>query len=231
MLRASLGHTGWVDQQMAAQWAQLPAAWRDAFGLAWEAFRVGSPPVGAVVVDSSGAIVGRGRSRRAERSAPPGQLAGGRLSHAEVNALALLGADESPGCELLVTLEPCFLCVAAAATARVRTVRFAGADPMWRFLGALPDLHPVLEERWFTAEGPMPGPWGAWASLLPVIERLERRPLGARIEAFAETAPDLLALAREIVDGGRAARLRERELLDATDTLWSDLCGLAPDRR
>ncbi len=66
----------------------LEGAWRESFELAWEAFRVGTIPVGAVVADASGEIVARGRNRIFEEEAPPGQLAGTYLAHAELNALA-----------------------------------------------------------------------------------------------------------------------------------------------
>lgn len=58
--------------------------------LAWEAYRAGSLPVGAVVVDSSSEPVGQARSTRHEDIQVPNQLANTRIAHAEVNALAQL---------------------------------------------------------------------------------------------------------------------------------------------
>jgi tRNA(Arg) A34 adenosine deaminase TadA len=75
-------------------WDEVAPAWREAFELAWQAYVAGSPPVGAVVVDGDGTVVARGRSRRAERHAPANQLAGSRLAHAELNALAALPTDQ-----------------------------------------------------------------------------------------------------------------------------------------
>ena len=68
----------------------LEGAWRECFELAWEAFRAGTIPVGAVVADPSGTIVARGRNRIFDHTAPPGQLAGTYIAHAELNALAAL---------------------------------------------------------------------------------------------------------------------------------------------
>jgi tRNA(adenine34) deaminase len=87
----------------ADAWSDLPDPWREAFGLAWESLHAGSPPVGAVVVNSYGEVVARGGSRRAEREAPPNHLAGSRLAHAEVNALAQLNVDQHDDHELYVT--------------------------------------------------------------------------------------------------------------------------------
>jgi len=210
------------------QWAELSAPWREAFELAWESFVAGSPPVGAVVVGPDGSIVARGRSRRGELFAPTGQLAGSRLSHAEVNALAQLPVASDRQLVLLVTLEPCFLCVAATAMSHVGALCFAGADPMWRFLNRLPEVHPVLAERWFRVEGPMPGPFGLWASLLPLLERCARKPNGARVDAFQQEAGELLHLAEELVTSGRAETLRQLTLGDAMVDVWPDLTELDP---
>jgi tRNA(Arg) A34 adenosine deaminase TadA len=209
-------------------WAELSGPWREAFELAWESFVAGSPPVGAVVVGQDGSIVTRGRSRRAELHAPTGQLAGSRLSHAEVNALAQLPVASDPELSLLVTLEPCLLCVAATAMSHVGALCFAGADPIWRFLNRLSDFHPVLAERWFRLEGPMPGPFGLWASLLPLLERCERKPTGARVDAFQEEAGELLRLAEELVISGRAESLRHLTLGDAMADVWPELNELDP---
>lgn len=207
-------------------WADLSAPWRASFELAWQAFRQGSPPVGAVVTDADGRIVARGRSRRAETAAPPSQLAGSRLAHAEVNALAQLAPDQHDGHVLYSTLEPCLLCSAAMSIAHVRRVRFAGPDPMWRFVNELPGSHLPLEERWYTAEGPMPGPLGAWATLLPLVERLQRRPDGRRIEELERTSPALVRLAQRLVDEGTAAEMRDLSLDAALRSLWDEIPSL-----
>ena len=73
--------------------AELDNGWERALELAWESFCGRTTPVGAVVLDSSGVIVAEGRGRRYEKTGPPGQLAGTHVAHAELNALAQLGAD------------------------------------------------------------------------------------------------------------------------------------------
>src|ERR1700722_20871779 len=150
-------------------WSDVDPPWRAALELAWESFQAGSPPVGAVVVDGNGEVVARGRSRRGEHAAPPNQLAGSRLAHAEVNALAQLSIDQHGGLTLYATLEPCFLCAAAVAMSHVPLVRFAGADPMWRFVQDLPENRDELRDRWPQVDGPLSGPIGEFASLLPLL--------------------------------------------------------------
>jgi tRNA(Arg) A34 adenosine deaminase TadA len=110
-------------------WEQLEDPWRAAFELAWESFRAGTVPVGAVVVDEDGTILSSGRNRIFDDVPPAGQLAGTRLAHAEMNALVQLSPDRGWNtCTLYTTLEPCVLCVGAASVARVGRIRFAGTD-------------------------------------------------------------------------------------------------------
>ena len=104
--------------------------WERALELAWDAFCGHTTPVGAVVVDASGAIVAEGRGRRYEKTGPPGQLASSHVAHAELNALAQLSADRHyPDYRLLTTLEPCAMCHGAAVQASIGSLAYAGSDP------------------------------------------------------------------------------------------------------
>lgn len=93
-------------------------------------------PVGALVVDADGAVVGRGRNVREELGDPTG--------HAEV--VALREAAQSvegwrlDGCTLVVTLEPCVMCAGAAMAARVGRVVFGAWDPKAGACGSVWDL-------------------------------------------------------------------------------------------
>ncbi len=85
----------------------------------------GEVPVGAVVVDASGAVLARaGNEVEARRDAS---------AHAELLALraAAAGRGEArlPDCDLIVTLEPCPMCAQAASLFRVRRVVFGAYDP------------------------------------------------------------------------------------------------------
>lgn len=81
-------------------------------------------PVGAVVVDGKGQIVGRGRNRRETDGDPVG--------HAEIYAIKeaadKIGAWRLEGCTLVVTLEPCPMCAEALLQARVSTLVYGAAD-------------------------------------------------------------------------------------------------------
>jgi tRNA(adenine34) deaminase len=97
-------------------------------------------PVGAVVVDADGGVLGVGFNAR--------ELTGDPTAHAEVLALraaaAVLGTWRLSGCTLVVTLEPCTMCAGALVLARVSRVVFGAADPK---AGAVGSLWDVVRDR------------------------------------------------------------------------------------
>jgi len=97
-------------------------------------------PVGAVVVDRAGEVVGRGHNVREAEGDPTG--------HAEVRALraaaAAVGEWRLTGCSLVVTLEPCTMCAGALVLARVDRLVYGAADPK---AGAVESLWDVVRDR------------------------------------------------------------------------------------
>jgi tRNA(adenine34) deaminase len=100
----------------------------------------GDVPVGALVLDPSGEVVGAGHNRR-ERDADP-------TAHAEILALrgaaVALGSWRLSGCTLVVTLEPCTMCAGAAVLARVDRLVFGAYDDK---AGAVGSLWDVVRDR------------------------------------------------------------------------------------
>jgi tRNA(adenine34) deaminase len=113
---------------------------RQALDLAAAAAADGDVPVGAVVVDAAGAVIGTGRNTR-ERDADP-------TGHAEVVALreaaAALGTWRLEGCTLVVTLEPCTMCAGAVVASRVSRLVFGPFDDK---AGAVGSLWDVVRDR------------------------------------------------------------------------------------
>ena len=85
----------------------------------------GEVPVGAVLVDPSGAVIAAVGNRMRERRDP--------TAHAEMEAIragaAKLGSERLTGCDLYVTLEPCPMCAAAISAARIARLYYGAADP------------------------------------------------------------------------------------------------------
>ena len=116
-----------IDAEPAMRLALLEA------GLAAEHADV---PVGAVVLDGAGTVVGRGHNQR--------ELAKDPTAHAEMVAIraaaSSLGAWRLPGCTLVVTLEPCAMCAGAIVLARLERLVFGAYDPKAGAAGSLWDI-------------------------------------------------------------------------------------------
>jgi len=113
---------------------------RRALALAVEAAADGDIPVGAVVTDAAGAVIGEGRNLR--------EATGDPTAHAEVVALrqaaAALGTWNLTGCTLTVTLEPCLMCAGALLQSHVSRLVFGAWDDK---AGAAGSRYDVVRDR------------------------------------------------------------------------------------
>ncbi len=100
----------------------------------------GDVPVGAVVINLSGEVIGRGHNRREADMDP--------TAHAELIALrqaaAGLGSWRLEGCTLVVTLEPCTMCAGALVLSRAVRLVFGAHDAK---AGAVGSLWDVVRDR------------------------------------------------------------------------------------
>jgi tRNA(Arg) A34 adenosine deaminase TadA len=172
-------------------WLTLDTPWREAFAMAWDSFRDGGIAVGAVLTDSSGKIIGRGRNQRFGSAAPQSLLA-----HAEMEALSALPPrkDRARDVILYTTLRPCPMCLGAVVVARVGQVRFAALDPTWLGIEQSPGLNEEVRRRWPTIIGPLNGPLGEWAAILPCLNTS-----GSLIRAMETVAPRRVERARAVM--------------------------------
>lgn len=198
-----------VGDRAANAWADLDLAWQQAFAQAWEAVRQGSIGVGAVLSDPQGQVVAASRNRVAEQVAPPGEVCGSTVAHAELNVLAKIRFRSPRELTLTTTLQPCLQCSAAIRMGPVREVRVAGADPLWDGCHDFTSLSSWIARREpVPIVGPLPGPVGAFGTVLsrfglgmiPDVENALRRighgqtvDLAQRIEADG-TLDELLTL-------------------------------------
>ncbi len=108
-----------------------------ALELAREAEAKGDIPVGAVVVDASGKIIGEGHNQREILKDPS--------AHAEVLAIQAaaktLGQWRLQGSTLVVTLEPCVMCAGALSLSRLDRVVFGAFDPKAGAMGSIYQIH------------------------------------------------------------------------------------------
>ncbi len=116
-----------------------------ALACAREAESAGEVPVGAVLVDATGAVVARAANASIARHDP--------TAHAEMLVLRAagqaLGNYRLPGCVLYVTLEPCAMCVGALVHARIARIIYGAADPKTGACGSVFDLaaNPKMNHR------------------------------------------------------------------------------------
>ena len=111
-----------------------------ALALARQATEHADVPVGAVVLDPDGTVIGTGFNTREALGDPTG--------HAEVNAIRAAaeacGSWRLEGCTLVVTLEPCTMCAGAVVAARLERLVFGAFDEK---AGAVGSLWDVVRDR------------------------------------------------------------------------------------
>jgi tRNA(adenine34) deaminase len=113
---------------------------KQALELAAKASQQGDVPVGAIVLNSQGEVVGRGFNTREIDNDP--------MNHAEIVALreaaTELGSWRLDDHTLVVTLEPCTMCAGAAVQARIGRIVFGAFDEK---AGAVGSLWDVVRDR------------------------------------------------------------------------------------
>ncbi len=112
-----------------------------ALELAHEAFGEGEIPVGCVIADAQGRVIGRGRNRR--------EASHDATQHAELEAIreacGTVGDWRLGGCTIYVTLEPCPMCAGGIINSRIPNVVFGARDENTGSCGSVINL---FEERY-----------------------------------------------------------------------------------
>ena len=130
-----------------------------ALELAREAAEAGEVPVGCVIADSEGNIIGTGRNRREEYA--------DATAHAEMEAIrqacAAKGDWRLDDCSLYVTLEPCPMCTGAIIQSRIPRIIFGAREPQTGSCGSVIDL---FRENYGHSPAVYPGVLGEESSQL-----------------------------------------------------------------
>jgi tRNA(Arg) A34 adenosine deaminase TadA len=206
-------------------WAGLDEPWREAFRQAWEALRTGNIPVGACASTPDGQIVHAARNRVNDQEAPPGEVSGSALAHAEVNVLARLPFRGRRDLVLTTTLQPCLQCAAAIQFGPVATVRFAGPDRYWDGYHDFARLSPREARRAQPARiGPRRDELGLFATL---IARLPHLPPGYEEGLRALGEGPMADLVHEMNRAGEVERLAAMDVTDGLGYLLPRLRELA----
>ncbi len=128
-------------------WQTLSPPWQACTDEAWQAYQVGSLPIGAAITNAKGDIVSRGRNRIFDKQVAGEFIYNSRTAHAEMNALFALNEDQNPPgtCTLYTTTEPCPMCLGAIRVSRMRECHYASRDPI-AGSAALMDASPFMRE-------------------------------------------------------------------------------------
>jgi len=108
----------------------------EAIMIAKEALETGDVPVGAIVLNKDGVVIGKGSNEREADNDP--------TAHAEIvairSAAARLQNSRLDGCTLVVTLEPCAMCAGAIAQSRISHLVFGAWDEKAGAVGSVWDV-------------------------------------------------------------------------------------------
>jgi tRNA(adenine34) deaminase len=108
----------------------------EAITIAKSALNTGDVPVGAIVINRDGVVIGKGFNEREATNDP--------TAHAEIVALrsatSRLQNSRLDGCTLIVTLEPCAMCAGAIAQARISHLIFGSWDQKAGAVGSVWDV-------------------------------------------------------------------------------------------
>ncbi len=111
-------------------WKDISSPWKEVFRLAWEAYKRGTIPIGAIITDADGNIIAEGRNRifDLESSNP---LAGTYMAHAEMTAMMQLKTNDHPDIRnyiLYSTMEPCPMCFSTMLMMHICNLKYAARD-------------------------------------------------------------------------------------------------------
>ena len=107
-----------------------------AIAFAKTALVTGDVPVGAIIINSDGNLIGSGANEREADNDP--------TAHAEIVAIrkaaSHLQNSRLDGCTLVVTLEPCAMCAGAIAQSRISNLIFGAWDEKAGAVGSVWDV-------------------------------------------------------------------------------------------
>ena len=109
---------------------------QQAIAIAEQAKHSGDVPVGALIINKDGVVIGKGSNEREANNDP--------TAHAEIvairNAASRLQNSRLDGCTLVVTLEPCAMCAGAIAQSRISHLIFGAWDAKAGAVGSVWDV-------------------------------------------------------------------------------------------
>lgn len=125
-------------------WNDIAEPWKMAFLQGWEAFKNGSIPIGAAIIDETGNVISVGRNRLYEHS-----TLNPKIAHAETECLQKLDLKKCPNVKqytLYACMEPCPMCFGTIVMSNFRKLKVAARDS---YCGAVHycEVHPYIKSK------------------------------------------------------------------------------------
>jgi tRNA(adenine34) deaminase len=108
-------------------WKTISEPWKVCFEEAWESYRNGSIPIGAVIVSNEGEIISRGRNMVGEDIKELNRLSRSNISHAEMNAI-YSSEQGLKNTIIYSSMEPCIMCFGAIVMSGIKEINYAARD-------------------------------------------------------------------------------------------------------
>jgi tRNA(Arg) A34 adenosine deaminase TadA len=190
---------------------------------AWRSYLANAWGVGALAVDGSGSPI-----KKARNQARPNSKDESFLWHAEVRLLSKLLPTERRNGTIMVTMEPCILCLGALTYCRVGRVLYAARD--FSFSSAQPALRraPILGPRVPQLEGPLFDATGIFCRVISLIAEIEHGFGRSQLGLERYLAPRLVKLTEELIHSGlfQTARAAQSDWRPLYNELELDFDGL-----
>jgi tRNA(adenine34) deaminase len=114
---------------MNIQQQECEAYMKKALHLACKAYEEDEVPIGALIIDVNGLVIGEGYNKTEQGNS--------QTLHAELTALASAGKNKQDwrldGCTIFVTLEPCSMCMNAIKLSRIKKIVYGSDSPVFGF--------------------------------------------------------------------------------------------------
>ena len=195
---------------------KLSVPWKACWDQAWQAYCDESNPIGAVIVDSTGNILAKGRNRIFGK--PPKDsrhIHNNPLAHAEINALLTLDFDEFDpySSSLYTTVEPCPLCIGAICMSKIKKIHYGARDP-WAGSSNLLQATPYLRKKRIKAFGPDNNEFETAILSLQTDFSLRYRPERFQkvINRWMELHPEITRKAMRVYESGILPKMKDREV-------------------
>jgi tRNA(adenine34) deaminase len=212
-------------------WADLSSPWQECLALSWESYCEGSIPIAAVITSPEGIILAHGRNRfGGHTSFAQQEIVGGRLAHAEINALLALDYSTVNPCQLTLfsTVEPCPLCMGAICIAGIKEVHFAARDS-WAGSTNLTHASPYFRRKQISVHGPDDGKLESLIQMLQVAcDVHQQHPnFPELLEVWRAERPRDVHLGEQLYQSGLLGQLRDHNA--PIETVVNQIAALIND--